>query len=171
MSNEIGGDNLQKSVYNAGVAGKPAVKSVNRYSLNNSKLEVFNEDLATKATVDGLIMYALKSRANQLAWELAKPSYPEEAEPPVAGVMVGLGCDGDPNRSSEVVDLRKLDTTVSGIIEARDNEIKLRTSTNSRDFKEKYFTKAAMLRRRRRGTECLFLPQRLRRTSRPWSIS
>ena len=45
----------------------------------------------------------------------------------------------------EVVDLRKLDTTVSGIIEARDNEIKLRTSANSRDFKEKYFTKALIV--------------------------
>ena len=52
---------------------------------------------------------------------------------------------GEQNRSSDVVDLRKLDTTVSRIIEARDNEIKLRTSTNSGDFKDKIFTKALLV--------------------------
>ena len=59
VSNEIGGNDLQKSVHNAGVAGEPAVKTANRYSRNNSNLEVFNDDLAKKATVDGSIMYAL----------------------------------------------------------------------------------------------------------------
>ena len=38
-----------------------------------------------------------------------------------------------------------MDTTVSRIIEARDNEIKLRTSTNSGDFKDKIFTKALLV--------------------------
>ena len=52
---------------------------------------------------------------------------------------------GEQNKSSDVVDLRKLDTTVSRIIEARDNEIKLRTSTNSGDFKDKIFTKALLV--------------------------
>ena len=52
---------------------------------------------------------------------------------------------GEQNRSSDVVDLRKLDTTVSRIIEARDNEIKLRTSTNIGDFKDKIFTKALLV--------------------------
>ena len=41
--------------------------------------------------------------------------------------------------------LRKLDTTVSSIIEARDDEITLRTSTNSRDFKDRKFTRALLV--------------------------
>ena len=86
VSNEIGGDDLQKSVHDAGVAGEPAVDTANRYSRNNSNLEVFNDDLAKKATVDGLIMYALKSREAQLKeWERVKTSYPEEAEPQNSG--------------------------------------------------------------------------------------
>ena len=38
---------------------------------------------------------------------------------------------GEQNRTSEVADLSKLDTTVSRINEAKDDEIKLRTSTSS----------------------------------------
>ena len=42
-------------------------------------------------------MHALKSRKKQIEeWRREKTRYPEEAEPPVAEVMVGLGCDGDP---------------------------------------------------------------------------
>ena len=38
-----------------------------------------------------------------------------------------------------------MDTTVSRIIEARDDEIKLRTSTNGKDFKDKKFTRALLV--------------------------
>ena len=78
----------------AGVTGEHIV---NRYKLNNSKVEVLHYDLAAKSTVDSLIIYALKSRKKQIEeWRREKTRYPEEAEPPVAEVMVGLGCDGDP---------------------------------------------------------------------------
>ena len=46
-------------------------------------------------------MYALKSRKKQIEeWRQEKTRYPEEAEPPVAEVMVGLGCDGDPAKQT-----------------------------------------------------------------------
>ena len=38
-----------------------------------------------------------------------------------------------------------MDTTVSSIIEARDDEITLRTSTSSKDFKDKKFTRAKLV--------------------------
>ena len=53
-----------------------------------------------------------------------------------------INTHGEQNRSSEVADLGKLDTTVSSITVACDNEIKLRTSTNGKDFKDKKFTRA-----------------------------
>ena len=60
-------------------------------------MEVLHYDLAVKSTVDSLIMYALKSRKKQIEeWRREKTRYPEEAKPPVAEVVVGLGCNGDP---------------------------------------------------------------------------
>ena len=38
-----------------------------------------------------------------------------------------------------------MDTTVSSTIEAQNDEIKLRTSTSSRDFKDKKFTRAKLV--------------------------
>ena len=56
-----------------------------------------------------------------------------------------INTHGEQKRSSEVADLGKLDTTVSSITVARDNEIKFRTSTNGKDSKTKKFTRALLV--------------------------
>ncbi len=62
---------------------------------NNATLQAVHEDLSEKSSVEAIIDYMVRSNKSQLEkWDEVKDEYPNTAEPPLAQVMIGCGCDG-----------------------------------------------------------------------------
>lgn len=104
VENELGGAGLLDSVRDCdGMqsddvdGGDDTNAKNNRYKQNNSCLQVNHVDLSESSTVEAILQYHIRSRDQQLAdWEAERQKYPDTAEPPLAEVMIGFGCDGQP---------------------------------------------------------------------------
>jgi hypothetical protein len=69
----------------------------NRYVTNNATLQAVHEDLSEKSSIEAIIDYMVRSNKGQLEkWDEVKDKCPNNAEPPLAEVMIGCGCDGQP---------------------------------------------------------------------------
>ena len=98
---EIGGNNILRHVDDAGIVGgddeSTSNVASNRYVTNNATLQAVHEDLSEKSSVEAIINYMVRSNKSQLEkWDEVKDEYPNTAEPPLAQVMIGCGCDGQP---------------------------------------------------------------------------
>jgi hypothetical protein len=96
VENELGGNNLTQSVADAGVV-ETVAGGKNKYVMNNTKMQVEHLDLSKTTTVEGIAEYMVRGNTKQKAkWEEVKANYPESAELPLAEIMIGCGCDGQP---------------------------------------------------------------------------
>ena len=70
----------------------------NMYTNNhNAKMEVHHMDLSAKPSLTAICNYLLASNTKQSElWKDEKSKYGENAEPPLAEIMIGCGCDGQP---------------------------------------------------------------------------
>lgn len=99
VSGEIGGDDILRTVDGAGVVITELEQegANNQYSKNHATMEVKHEDLSQKATVLGILWYIIRSNKSQLQkWKEIKHLFNDMAEPPLAEIMIGCGCDGQP---------------------------------------------------------------------------
>ncbi len=103
VTDELGGNNILRHVDDAGIVGvgedEPSASgsASNRYVENNATLQAVHEDLSEKSSVKGIIEYLVQSNKSQLKkWDDVKDNYPDTAEFPLAEVMIGCGCDGQP---------------------------------------------------------------------------
>ena len=102
QDNEIGGAGLHRRVQGNGIieddgGNAPQIAPMNRYAMNNCCLEMQHADLSKRATVDGLMEYAVASAKKQLeAYASNREDYPEHAEEPLADLIVVIGGDGQP---------------------------------------------------------------------------
>jgi UDP-N-acetylglucosamine transferase subunit ALG13 len=106
VQDEIGGDGLLNSVSDPDShyleedesnSGENNPGLINRYQQNNSMLQVEHQDLSQASTVQAILQYGLDSRERQLdEWRCVRENYPPDAEAPLAEIIVGFGCDGQP---------------------------------------------------------------------------
>ena len=69
----------------------------NRYTRNFATMEVVHEDLSQTKTVKAILDYGKRSNASQLLdWDNVKHLFVDTAEAPLAEIMAGFGCDGQP---------------------------------------------------------------------------
>ena len=70
---------------------------INRYTMNNSKLQVLHDDLSKTDTIHEILQYQKRS------WEEQRKGWVDEEhlddEPPVGDIIMGSGCDGQPARA------------------------------------------------------------------------
>lgn len=114
QENEIGGAGLHSRVQGSGIEdGECNVSQnskMNRYAMNNCRLEVQHVDLSKRATVDSLMDYGVQSAKNQCeAYENSRDDHPENAEEPLAGLLVPLGCDGQPAAQAKRIQFEEAD--------------------------------------------------------------
>jgi hypothetical protein len=102
VTDELGGSNILRHVDDAGIVGGDDELSTNniasnRYVTNNATLQAVHEDLSEKSSIEAIIDYMVRSNKGQLEkWDEVKDKCPNNAEPPLAEVMIGCGCDGQP---------------------------------------------------------------------------
>jgi hypothetical protein len=109
----LGGNNVFRQVDNAGTVDlddeepdldESANAERNRGSVSNmyinnhdAKMEVQHMDLSAKPSLTAICNYLCTSQTNQSAqWNDEKSNYCDTAEPPLAEIMIGCGCDGQP---------------------------------------------------------------------------
>jgi hypothetical protein len=70
----------------------------NMYTNNhNARMEVHHMDLSAKPSLAAMCKYLLASNTTQSElWKDEKSNYGDNAEPPLAEIMIGCGCDGQP---------------------------------------------------------------------------
>jgi hypothetical protein len=100
VTDELGGNNILRNVDDAGIVGEDETSGSaagNQYIANNATLQAVHEDLLEKSSVEAIIEYMVQSNKGQLKkWDKVKDHYPDTAEPPLAEVIIGCGCNGQP---------------------------------------------------------------------------
>lgn len=99
LDDELGEDGIiiHKDNNSPAVEEGTARRVNNRYNTNNATLQAVHEDLSEKSSVEAIIDYMLRSNTNQLdKWKATRHQYPDTAESPLAKIMIGCGCDGQP---------------------------------------------------------------------------
>ena len=106
----LGGNDVFRPVDNAGTVTidedneDESEQAENRRSVSNmyinnhnAKMEVHHMDLSAKTSLIAMCDYLLSSNTKQNEqWKDEKIKYGETAEPPLAEIMIGCGCDGQP---------------------------------------------------------------------------